>query len=166
LRHVVSDTGPILHLHEARTLHLLQPVGEIVVPPAVNEELGRWIGGWNDSRPDWIKSLDLPASAAEEWRPWCDAGILHAGEAQALALARRSKADWFLTDEAGARLIGERLGFEVHGSLGVVLWAAAVGRVDAQEARESLGRLFRSSLWVSARVRAEVLAAVDLLFPR
>ena len=131
MRSVVSDTGPVLHLHEARALHLLQLVGEIAVPPAVDEELGRWIGGWNSQRPPWISSREVDATSADDWRAWCEAGILQPGEAQAISLARQLRADWFLTDDAAARLVASRLGFEVHGSLGVVLWAAAMERLSA-----------------------------------
>ena len=95
-----------------------------------------------------------------DWRSWSDAGLLDLGEAQALALAEQLRATWFLTDDAAARLIAGHLGFEVHGSLGVVLWAAATKRLGPAEARRTLEALFRSSLWLSARVRSEALAAL------
>jgi predicted nucleic acid-binding protein len=160
LRRVVSDTGPVLHLHEARALHLLSLTGEVSIPLAVDDELKRWIPGWEQSRPAWISRLDLSTSA-EDWRDWCEAGILDIGEAQAVSLARELSADWFLTDDTAARLIGSQLGLEVHGSLAVVLWAAATGKLRRDAARESLENLFGSSLWLSARVRAEALAALD-----
>jgi len=53
------------------------------------------------------------------------AGGLHDGEAEALVLARKKRADWFLTDDAATRLFVSLLGIEVHGSLGIVLWNAA-----------------------------------------
>lgn len=90
--------------------------------------------------------------------------LLDLGEAEALALARQLGADWFLTDDTAARVIATRFGIEVHGSLGVVLGAAATGRLGEQEARRCLDSLFRSSLWVSPRVRAEALTALDALF--
>jgi predicted nucleic acid-binding protein len=46
------------------------------------------------------------------------------GEIEAILLARAVNADWLLTDDAGARLVAAFLGLEVHGSLGVILWAA------------------------------------------
>jgi hypothetical protein len=39
VRLVVCDTGPILHLRESRALDLLAKMGEVVIPPAVNNEL-------------------------------------------------------------------------------------------------------------------------------
>ena len=90
---------------------------------------------------------------------------MHGGEAEALALAIELKADWFLTDDAAARLLAESLRFEVHGSLGVVLWAAATRQVGKDEAESLLAGLERSSLWMSARVRDEARTALAKLFP-
>lgn len=60
-----------------------------------------------------------PHSAEAEL--WLEAGLLHAGEAEAIALARQIRADWLVTDGAAARLFAQTLGIEVHGSLGIVL---------------------------------------------
>jgi len=89
---------------------------------------------------------------------------LDAGEAEAIALARQIQADWFLTDDAAARLFAQALGLEVHGSLGIVLWAAVAGHLNRAAAEAVLNRLAQSSLWVSARVLAEARSALDQLF--
>ena len=34
-RIVVCDTGPLLHLDEASAIHLLEPVGQILIPMVV-----------------------------------------------------------------------------------------------------------------------------------
>jgi hypothetical protein len=39
VRLVVCDTGPVLHLREARALDLLAKMGEVLIPPAVDNEL-------------------------------------------------------------------------------------------------------------------------------
>jgi len=74
------------------------------------------------------------------------------------------KPDWFLTDDAAARLMAESLGMEVHGSIGVVLWAAAHRLIARIEAERPLTGLERSSLWMSPRVRAEARLALGNLF--
>ena len=163
MRLVVSDTGPVLHLHEIHALHLLQQTGEVVVPPAVERELGRRISSWASSRSPWLVVTDLTETARQEARGWTGGDLLDLGEAEALALARQLAADWFLTDDTAARVIATQLGIEVHGSLGVVLGAAAVGQVGQKEARRCLESLFQSSLWVSPRVRAEALTALNAL---
>ena len=90
--------------------------------------------------------------------------MLQGGEAQALALALETKPDWFLTDDAGARLMAESLGIETHGSIGIILWSAATRLIQKPEAETQLAELEKSSLWMSPRVRAEARAALTRLF--
>jgi predicted nucleic acid-binding protein len=161
LRLVVSDTGPVLHLHEIRALELLQRAGDILVPPAVDQELRRLVASWPESRPGWLVPTPLDEEARRAAQSWAAGDVLDPGEAEAVSLAQRMDADWLLSDDTAARVIATQLGIEVHGSLGVVLWAAAVGHLDGEAARETLNRLFRSSLWVSPRLRAEAVSALD-----
>jgi predicted nucleic acid-binding protein len=89
--------------------------------------------------------------------------LLDAGEAEAIELARQLRAHWFLTDDASARLVAQSLGLEVHGSLGVVLWSAAAGRLPRAAAEDALDMLAHSSLWISPSVLAEAKAALNQL---
>jgi predicted nucleic acid-binding protein len=100
------------------------------------------------------------AAHATEWQ---QSGLLEAGEAEAIALMRQLSAAWFLTDDAAGRVFAVALGLEVHGSLGLVLWAAARKHRSRAEAAAALDRLAHSSLWISARVRAEARAVLDRL---
>jgi len=163
LRRVVCDTGPILHLREAGLLPLLHASGSLHIPAVVGSELL----AWGFKKPEDFVSIEVvqlgpPAEAAAN--QWVEAGILDLGEAQALALATQIQADWFLTDDAAARLISQDHRLEVHGSLGVLLWAAATGLVGREEAEVGLLSLSRSSLWVSARVLDEATAALRQIF--
>jgi predicted nucleic acid-binding protein len=92
------------------------------------------------------------------------AGGLGAGESEAIALAQSVSADWLLTDDAGARVVGAFVGLEVHGSLGVVLWAAARRVLRREEAFQVLSRLEKSSMWISPRILASAREALDELF--
>jgi len=115
-------------------------------------------------RPVWINVERLTVPSAAQALVWTQAGLLHPGEAAALALAQQLNADWFVTDDSAARLLAQMLGLEVHGSLGVVLWAAADGLLSEAEAKAALDRLINSSLWLSARVIAEARASLQELF--
>lgn len=163
-RVVVVDTGPLLHLTEATSLHLLEPIGELHLPRMVDQEMHHHEASWSSTELHWIKLTPLIAPYETEALAWQQAGLLHAGEAEAIALARQLRADWLLTDDAAARLMAESLGLEVHGSLGVVLWAAAVRHLTHAEAEAVLNNLANSSLWISARVLAEAKAALNHLF--
>jgi predicted nucleic acid-binding protein len=164
VRVVVCDTGPILHLREAQAPHLLERAGEIIVPRAVDQELEIRIATWALKRPAWIHVRSLPETAASHFEQWRGIAGLGAGEAEAIILARSLPADWLLTDDAGARAVASLLGLEVHGSLGLVPWAAASGYLDHAEAHAALERLVRSSLWISPTIMTEARRALEQLF--
>ena len=165
-RLVVCNTGPLLHLYEAKALELLPLAGRICIPQAVDEELSRLLPQWPRSKSELsrINVLSLSVSSAVEAALWLRSGILDAGEAEAIALAQELNADWFLTDDSTARIFAETKGLECHGSLGLVLWAAAVGHFGYSEAREALERLAASSLWISQSILEEAHEALRQMF--
>ncbi len=125
MRSIVCDAGPLFCLQEANLLELLRAAGQLFIPPAVEAELRSL-----DPIPSWLQLVALGESFAETARAWAQAGLLDPGEAEALALAKQINADWLLTDDAAARLVARGEGLEVHGSLGLVLWAAATRHLD------------------------------------
>jgi predicted nucleic acid-binding protein len=164
VRRVVSNTGPLLHLHEAELLALLEHAGEIYIPRAVDLEMAQHELEWRVRKPDWITVTPVTAPYDAQATRWQPVGLLDAGEAEAMALARQLNAHWFLTDDAAARVLAASLELAVHGSLGIVLWAATLKHLSRSEAESALDRLARSSLWISAGVLAEARAAFDRLF--
>src|SRR5579871_1804577 len=135
MKRLVVDTGPILHLHEANALHLLPLIGNIFLPPTVVVELHAHAPDlWSSVLPEWAKIQPLSPVNQSLAVQWHHANLLHTGEAEALALSLEIKPDWFLTDDAAARLMAESLGVEVHGSIGVVLWLAVNHLLEKQEA--------------------------------
>lgn len=163
-RVVACDTGPLLHLREAGSLDVLRETGQVLIPPRVEAETAALDGGWLRERPLWVEVVPLQESYEVKASNWIKAGLLHAGEAEALALARQVDAAWFLTDDTAARVLALQEGLEVHGSLGVILWAAAMGHFDQQTAAAALDALGRSSLWLSPRVLAEAREALLAIF--
>jgi hypothetical protein len=137
-------------------------MGELYVPRMVIEELSQYLSV--QQMPEWVIVEWLEKSRVVESTAWQRAGLLDAEEAEAIALARQVKADWLLTDDAAARLFGTEMGLEVHGSLGVVLGAAAFGHFSYAEADQALTRLTKSSLWISDKVLAEARAALREMF--
>jgi predicted nucleic acid-binding protein len=162
---LVADTGPILHLHEAGALRVLELVGEVAMPPLVLAELRTHVPSlWAGALPGWANLVSLSPASQQQAVAWRQAGLLHGGESEALALALAARPDWFLTDDAAARLMAESLGLETHGSLGVVLWAARRRLIGNAEADAALSGLEKSTLWLSPRVRAEARAALAKIF--
>jgi hypothetical protein len=139
-------------------------MGELHAPPMVVEELSQYLPV--QQIPEWMIVERLEKSQIAESIAWQRAGLLDAGEAESIALAQQLKADWLLTDDAAARLFAVELGLEVHGSLGVVLGAAAFGYLSYAEADRALKRLAKSSLWLSNKIMAEASAALHEMFSK
>lgn len=166
MRRWVSNTGPLLHLREASSLDVLPLLGEVAIPPAVNVEMILHEEQWDTERPEWlhIESLTRPYAVCAAF--WREGGTLHLGEAEAVALAIQTQADWFLTDDAAARRFATSLHFKVRGSLGVVLTAFEEGFLNYEAAEDALNRLARSSLWIRDNVWESVRATVERLASR
>ena len=150
---MVGDTGPLLHLNEASAIHLLEPAGQILIPPVVSQELASRM-----DPPSWIHIEELNCSAQAKAREWSHREELDSGEAEAIALAMQLKSDWFLTDDALAREFSESLGLETHGSIGVLL-----GQFRRDMLRKETMPM-NLSLWISKQVVNEASRAIDELF--
>jgi predicted nucleic acid-binding protein len=164
VRRIVCDTGPLLHLTEANALELVALAGKVHIPESVDAEMSRHVVTWAAEKPTWVRVERLARPYEVEAEAWGKAGLLDPGEAQAIALARQMNADWLLTDDAPARLVAQALSIEVHGSLGIVLWAGATDHLTRVEAESLLDRLAGSSLWISAGVLAEAKEALNKMF--
>ena len=164
VRLVVCDTGPLLHLMEIDALQLLNGAGDVLIPDAVDGEVASLVSNWAALRPKWLHIEPLNEQSRLIGATWQASGILHAGEASSLALALQVGGGWYLTDDAAARVVASSLGIEVHGTIGIVLWAAATGLLDMPEAVLLLDALAKSTLWISARVLEEAKSALDVLF--
>ncbi len=163
---VVSNTGPILHLGEAKILDFLGKTGEVHIPKIVEIEVVRHNAAWYTEKPSWIIVDRLVSPYTTEAMAWQQAGLLDSGEAETVALAKQLNAHWLFTDDTAARLVAKSLGLEVHGSLGIVLWVAAKGYITRLEAEGYLNCLaYSTTLWISPRVLTEAKAALDKLFP-
>jgi len=152
----------LIHLSEANVIHLLKLAGSILIPPAVAAEFTRNLP--NEKLPDWIQIHELTPQSNSQVRKWIKNDDVDIGEAEAIALALQQHSDWLLTDDAQARQFAESLGLEVHGSIGLLLWAVASGLVENREqAYRMLNGLKRSSLWISERVATAAAKAIDEL---
>ena len=160
---VVSNTGPILHLHEADLLELLALCGEIHVPPAVRDELMSLLPKGNRDLSEWIIVDSLTDGQKKGAKSLFRSNLVDLAEAEAIVLSRQLNPKWFLTDDAKARVLAGTFGLEVHGTLGVVIWSAAVGHKQPAEAKEAISRLTTTSLWISDRVVNEAQRSLDAL---
>jgi predicted nucleic acid-binding protein len=149
---VVSDTSPLNYLILIDAIDGLPKLyGRVYVPPAVLTELlapgaPGLVSTWVQHLPAWLQ-VQAPALVA------APQGI-HAGEAQAMALAQELGADHLLIDERAAREAAARLGISVVGTLGVLDEAASRQLVDLPTA---LHRLAATNFRVSPELIARLL---------
>lgn len=161
---IVSDTGPILHLKEAKLSGLLQRAGKVYIPKMVDTEMDGLCPQWEGNRPKWISIKPLLPEETIQAETLSLSGLLSFGEAEAIVLAKRLRPEWFLTDDTEARILAVSLGMEVHGSLGVVLWSAAIGHLNYTEAKEAIEKLERTSLWISKDILSHAQEAIETMF--
>jgi predicted nucleic acid-binding protein len=127
---VVSDTSPIRALHHLNQLALLETLfGEVVVPPAVVDELAH-------PKPR-FQPIPITALAFARVQAPSDPRdvqqlkhTLEAGEAEAIALAKELHAE-LLIDEASGRAEAQKQGLRIVGVLGVLVRAKARGHLTA-----------------------------------
>ena len=150
MKRIVCDTGPLVHLFEANLLNLLEAAGEVIMPPGVANELEGVAPELKLGDLPWLVTRPLHQPHDAEARDWHRAGLLHLGEAEALALARQEQADWLLTDDSAARVVAEEMAVEVHGSLGVLLWGAA-GAAASGSGAYSLLEIGVEGFWTSMK---------------
>ena len=154
---VVSNTSPLYNLSVVRHDDLLpQLYGRIVIPEAVGDELAQLSA--EQSRFADVRSEDWV-----EVQPVHDRSLviamereLHAGEAEAIALAAQSDADLLLMDERMGRRVAARFGVPHMGLLGVLIAAKRQGLVD--RVKPVLTRLRSDAgFWMSDALVARVL---------
>jgi len=163
MRTIVCDAGPIIHLYEANCLRLLRQTGNLYLPQRVFNEVQTTLQ-MKEPWLEWLQVIKLSPHEQKEAGVWKKSGDIHDGEAEALVLARRKKADWFLTDDSTTRLFVSLLGMEVHGSLGVILWNAAHKHLSRAETEEALNGLEASSLWLSPKIYQEARQSLDDIY--
>ena len=109
----ICDAGPVIHLDELNCLELLCDFQEIILADTVWEEV-------KHHRPEALKKPDIHfMRVSQEYpegellRTMCRIFSLDAGEIEALAIIEKNPAALFLTDDACARLVADRMGFKV-----------------------------------------------------
>jgi uncharacterized protein len=145
---VFANTTPLQYLRRLGRLEWLRDFyGSMVVPEAVAAELDANV-------PDvralpWIAVCTAPAEDA------VFPGDIHRGEAEVLALARRSSDALVIIDGGPARSHARELGLRITGTLGVLLRAKREGLIPA--VAPLLQRLGEEGFRIAPATLSEVL---------
>ena len=145
----VSNSSVLIALGSVDLLILLRekcPEG-VVIPDAVWREVVEEGG----NRPGAREVAAAPWIARQAPRDQRLVRLLRmeldAGEAEAIALAHEIGASVVLLDEKDARRVAERLGLRVVGTVGILVWAKRVGKIESlKQVREALDQQARFRL--------------------
>jgi predicted nucleic acid-binding protein len=154
--YIVSDTGPIIHLDELGCLDLLADFKEILLTVSVVEEIEK-------HRPVVLR-VKLPFRVLRAHNPaderlaaMCRIFALDRGETESLLIMENHPDAIFLTDDASARMVAERMGFRVHGTIGVIVRAIRRGRKSPEEVLSIIGSIpSRSTLFIKSVLLKEI----------
>jgi predicted nucleic acid-binding protein len=132
---IVCDTSPLRYLCELGAVDLLPSLyGAVMTTPLVMSELQlehfpELVKRWAQTPPPWL-GIHAPATTLDL--------DLDEGEASAISLANERRADRVLIDERKAASLAMAHGLNVTGTLGVLAYAAALGRLDFNRAIQTL----------------------------
>jgi predicted nucleic acid-binding protein len=163
LPRVVTDAGPLIHLDELECLDLLEDLGLISLPRAVAVEVARHRPQLSlIHRKENFRIVDVVGESSERLRSLIAALGLNAGERDALTLMEHLSAHLLLCDDAAARLAAESLGYQVRGTIGVLVRSIRTGKRSRQEIISLLKNLpHKSSLHISRGLLFQVIAEVE-----
>lgn len=129
-RLVISNTSPLLYLHQIGRIELLKKLyGAVVAPPAVEREL----------RVGSAKGVDVPDLSALAWvkvRAVADPKLLPvvidlgSGEAEVIALGLENPNSLLILDDGLARRIAGLRNLALTGTLGVLTKARKAGHLS------------------------------------
>jgi predicted nucleic acid-binding protein len=159
---VVCDAGPIIHLDELGYLFLLSDYTEVLLSESVHVEV-------KTHRP---KAVEIAAVSwvivpkkyplSEPMKTLCRVFSLDTGEMDALAILEKRPHSTFLTDDAAARLVAVQLGFDVHGTIGILVRSLRRHLIQGEELLEVLRNVpLKSSLYIKSSLLEEVITRVE-----
>ena len=120
MRKVVVNTTPLIALADIGQLDLLhQLYGEIMIPNAVIDEIESEPAKTLVANAHWIKKKHI----LHPERKSMFKSRLHSGEVEVIILAEEEEANLIIIDDNSAKKTAKFLGYNVTGTLGVLLKA-------------------------------------------
>ncbi len=160
MREAISDTGPILHLHEIGWLEALNIFDHLLMPNLVAEELLSY--GLDPSQLG-VAELSVTIATVErkEWGPLvieANQPTIHPADAQVFVLAQSTQyQNPVLTDDLALRQQLESQQATVVGTVGVLVRAYTNGFLKRNELENAIDALFTTStLHLSRAFRAYI----------
>lgn len=152
MRKVISNTTPLIALANIGCFDILQKIyEEIMIPAAVLEEVKSEPAKTLVNNNDFIRVFPVADSQVKKMF----SSRLHAGEIEVMLLAEEKQADLLIIDDNSAKKMAKFLGFNVTGTLGVLLKAKNKGYIN--EIQPFVDKLQDNGFYVSFQVKQYVL---------
>lgn len=168
---VVSNSTPLIWLAKLGKLELLRKLyGKVFISPIVKEEIveaGKKVGAIDaaiiEKQLDiWVKVKEVPKKYLPNVQMVKEAGELHAGEAETIALAKEYSMK-ALIDERIASRTAQVLGVATIGTLGVLIEALEKNLLSYKQACELINELATTKFRLSAKERDRALEAARIV---
>ena len=135
------DAGPLIHLDELGSLNLLAGYREVLLPDIVEQEAKKHRPEIQiNSIPGLVRVSSNPAAAESMFELAVEFG-LHAGELAAITILKEHHGDCLLSDDAAARAMAEAIGFQVRGTVGLILRGWQRKQISIEATRDLLRAL-------------------------
>jgi len=144
VREAITDTGPVLHLHEIGWCRAMSIFDHLLMPNLVAQELRNYgVSPHPFNVPGlYVTVVDI---SPNEWEPIVSTSI-HFADAQVLALSRSKQfRTTVLTDDLALRRRMENEGAIVVGSVGVLIRAYTTGRLKRDDLESAIDALLTTS---------------------
>jgi len=152
---VISNTSPLLYLHQTSRLDLLKRLyGRISLAPAVLSEL----------RAGAALGISVPEPADVDWLsvlPVRDSYLmplvtdLGPGETETITLGLENPGSLVILDDTLGRRVARSAGLQVTGTLGVLLKAKRVGYLPS--VAKAVADLRAAGMWIGDELAANVI---------
>jgi predicted nucleic acid-binding protein len=149
-------------LDELGCLELLADFSAILVPEGVWQEVKRHRASALRRRRLKLQLVAVVPTADPKLTELAQTFSLDAGEFAALSLMSQAPQAVLLTDDAAARLVGETIGYEVRGTIGIVVRALRRGQRTKRQVLNLLKAIpNRSSLFIEPGLLKRVIHEVE-----
>lgn len=159
---VVCDAGPLIHLEEVGSLSLLNDFNEVIVPEQVWQEIIHHRSSTLMQPNDNLIKVNVTISSNAPFQALVKSLSLDLGEQAALTLMENYPGGVLLTDDAAARLAAVTLGYQVHGTIGILIRAIRRRQMKKEEILTILRDLPNlSTLYIGPDLLKEIIIQVE-----
>ncbi len=159
---IVCDAGPLIHLEELGSISLLNDFSEVFVPEEVWQEVAHHRPSALVHANVKLTKVDVDISSYAPFQALVKSLSLDLGEQAALTLMENNLGGILLTDDAAARLAAVTLGYQVHGTIGILIRSIRRQQKSKEEILTILHDLpDLSTLYIRPGLLKEIITRVD-----